>query len=100
MGKWQDIITKLGDTRGMINQVSPWLKFFPVAGGSAGNITVTGIAVDDELLSVLEVDFTTPSITELKAEFSVTAANTINNTGGTDTSGNFLVVVYHDKTRS
>jgi hypothetical protein len=35
---------------------------------------------------------------DLTSEFLVTAANTINNAGGTDTTGQILVVVYEDLT--
>jgi len=35
---------------------------------------------------------------DLTAEFEITAANTINNAGGTDTTGAVLVVVYEDLT--
>lgn len=67
-------------------------KTIPVSGGSAGDITVTGIAADDVLCSV--ADITTPS--DLTGEFSITGGNTINNTGGTDTTGLTLLVQFVD----
>ena len=78
-----------------------------IAGGAAGNHTVTGIAVGDALRSVLKLDFTlaegTPNTrtwatSDLTSEFTITAADTINNTGGTDTTGAILVVVFEDLT--
>ena len=78
-----------------------------VAGGAAGNHTVSGIAVGDALRSVLKLDFTlaegapnvrTWSVADLTSEFTVTATDTINNAGGTDTTGAILVVVFEDLT--
>ena len=67
-----------------------------IAGGAAGAHTVTGIKVRDILVSVLFVDFTDGSEAgaDLSSEFSISAANTIDNTGGTDSTGGFLVVTY------
>ncbi len=66
------------------------LSSFVTAGAVAGNQTVTGIKVDDRL--VLVQDLTTGA--DLTTEFSVTADDTINNTGGTSTSGHATIVVY------
>ena len=67
-----------------------------IAGGSAGAHTVTGIATTDTLIGVIEMDFTDASETgaDLLSEFSITGANTIDNTAGTDTTGGFLLVFY------
>lgn len=67
-----------------------------VGGGAAGNHTVTGIKTRDTLVSVLHVDMTDASETGANrtAEFTITADNTINNTGGTATTGGFLVVTW------
>lgn len=67
-----------------------------IAGGAAGAHTVTGIKTRDTLVSVLHLDMTDASETGVNrtAEFSITAANTIDNTGGTATTGGFLVVTY------
>lgn len=74
--------------------------------GAAGNRSVLGIAVDDDLLQVEYIKFTlaegTPNtITWLESEdvtseFSITAADTINNTGGTSFTGGALLVTFHD----
>lgn len=67
-----------------------------IAGGAAGAHTVTGIATGDTLVSVLHVDFTDASETgeDLTSEFTITAADTIDNTAGTASTGGFLVVTY------
>lgn len=71
------------------------------AGGAAGDITVVsplGLAADDLLLSVIEIEFDGTgdivSVTDMTDEFSITAANTINNTGGTATTDNLLAVCF------
>jgi hypothetical protein len=76
-----------------------FLKAAVVAGGAAGNFTVTGIAAADELVAVLYfagagTDVT--NVADLLSEFSISAANTINNTGGTASTGGKLVVLYLD----
>ena len=78
-----------------------------IAGGAAGNHTVTGISTGDALVAVLKLDFTltdgTPNtrawtVSDLTGEFSISAADTINNAGGTDTTGAALLVLYEDRT--
>lgn len=71
-----------------------------IAGGAAGDHTVTGIRVGDTLVCVLHVDFTDASETgtNITSEFTITANDTINNAGGTVTTGGFLVVIYEDRT--
>lgn len=70
-----------------------------IAGGAAGDHTVTGIRASDALVAALFVDFTDASETgsDITGEFSITGDNTINNVGGTDTSGGFLIVIYEDR---
>ncbi|MGH9158205.1 MAG: hypothetical protein ACRD1K_20745 [Acidimicrobiales bacterium] len=81
------------------------LRFSVIAEAAAGNFTVTGIAVGDKLAAV--VGFTvvlsegTPNTIayttrDLTSEFSVTAANTINNTGGTSLVDGWALVVWFD----
>lgn len=77
------------------------LKTAVVAGGAAGNFTVIGIAVGDKLVQVLYLAGAGTDVTDvadLTSEFSVTATNTINNTGGTASTGGKLVVLYMDLT--
>lgn len=67
-----------------------------IAGGAAGNHTVTGIKAADTLVAVLHADFTDASETgaDITSEFTISAANTINNAAGTATTGGFLAVTY------
>lgn len=72
-----------------------------ISGGVAGNLTVTGIAVGDTLVAVSGLSLTegapnTINPQNLTSEFSITAANTINNAGGTNTTGMCLFVFYLD----
>jgi len=68
--------------------------FFGV-GAVAGNVTVTGVKTTDKVLLVEALTLTAgaPSaVTDLTSEFTITAANTINNTGGTTTAGSFVAI--------
>ena len=69
----------------------PNIKFAVIAGGAAGNLTVTGIRKQDRLMQVLDIT----DKADMTAEFTLTAANTINNTGGTATTGDTLLVVWY-----
>lgn len=76
-------------------------KSFIVKGGAAGNLTVTGIATNDVLKSVVAFKPSSASgviatVLNLLSEFEITAANTINNTGGSDTSNYGVIVTYED----
>jgi adhesin HecA-like repeat protein len=67
------------------------------AGAAAGNITVTGVKATDRLVSVLFADgagVAVEDIVDLTSEFTITAADTINNTGGTSTAGGSVVVTW------
>jgi len=74
-----------------------------VVGAAAGNVTVTGIKTTDTLISVLRLDrdSTAANINEtsLTGEFTISAADTINNTGGTNTTGDVLIVAYRRNDR-
>lgn len=65
------------------------LQSATVAGGVAGNLTVTGIKPGAQLVTVVDV---AAAGENLASEFKVTAADTINNTGGTDTTDMVLLV--------
>ena len=76
-----------------------------VAGGAAGDHTLTGIKAGtgkggaqrgDQLISVLHQDGTSGILVDLTSEFSITADDTINNTGGTATTSDFLIVIWVD----
>lgn len=63
-----------------------------IAGGAAGDHTVTGIKPRDTLVSVLQIEDT--DVSDLTSEFSISADDTINNADGTATTGDALIVTY------
>jgi hypothetical protein len=71
-----------------------------VAGAAAGPITVAGLEATAILVSVLSYASTWAATEpkDLTAEFTVTAANTISNVGGTATTGSRVVVTWYDVT--
>jgi len=80
----------------------PRLHFRIVAGAAAGNVTVTGVALTDKLYYVGgfsavynsgAIDTLTPL--NLTSEFTITAANTVNNTSGTASTGGLLLVIWY-----
>lgn len=70
-------------------------KYLVADGAAAGNVTVTGVATTDTLLfvGVFTTKASIATFADLTAEFTITAANTLNNTGGTSTANNQLLVV-------
>lgn len=91
-------VTDFGSRDGVLK--TGLFKTAVIAGGSAGNRTVTGIQTTDELLCVLHFPGAGTAVTDLEdltSEFTITAANTINNTGGTASTGGKLLVQYLDR---
>jgi hypothetical protein len=90
--------TNLGlGTAAVLNLVASFVKIEVIAGGSAGNLTVSGIKTTDTLVSVLRLvgaATTMTNITDLTSEFTISATNTINNTSGTATTADKLLVVW------
>ena len=74
-----------------------------VVGAVAGNITVPGIKTTDELIYVgglILVEGAPNTVTptgDLTAEFTISAANTINNVGGTSSAAGFLTVLFNTR---
>ena len=68
----------------------------PAVGAAPGDVTATGVATTDKLIAVHAVVIDgsgyTTSVADLTAEFSITAANTINNAGGTTTANKLVLV--------
>lgn len=89
-----DVHVPHGSSEGVVK--SGLIKQALIAGGAAGDHTVTGIKASDELVSVLHYT-TGAALADLTSEFSITAADTINNTGGTATSSDQLWVTWLDK---
>lgn len=71
-----------------------------VAGGSAGDHTVTGIATGDEIVFVghFSTAAAIATLADITSEFTVTAADTINNVGESDTTNDQLMVIWLDLT--
>jgi len=69
-----------------------------VAGGAAGNHTVTGIVAADEIVFVghISTAASIATLADLTAEFTA-GAGVINNTSGTDTTNDQLLVIWVDK---
>lgn len=65
-----------------------------IAGGAAGALTATGVAVGDTLVSVVKVLDSTHASTDLTSEFTITGTDTIDNTGGTSTASSHVVVTF------
>jgi len=83
--------------------IVPPIKMFMVAGGSAGSHTITGITTADKLLGVTSILPTAAQLStcvltsdDITTECTISAADTIDNTGGTDTTGALLLVLYAD----
>lgn len=76
-----------------------FIKVALVAGAAAGNVTVTGIATADALISVLHLPDAgaIDAMADLTAEFTISAANTINNAAGTSSADGKLLVIYQDR---
>lgn len=67
------------------------LRTAVVAGAVAGDLTVTGIRPGDVLKAVQRVDAAGANLVD---EFTITAADTINNVGGTSTATQVVLVIW------
>lgn len=65
-------------------------KSFIAAGGDAGDITATGITTDHVLKHVINLT----DGTDVTSEFTIADDDTINNDGGTATTGDDLLVIW------
>lgn len=66
-----------------------------IPGGAAGDHTVPGpINADADLLAVKHVSADLVTLADITTEFTIDAANLINNDLGTATTGAFLLVVW------
>lgn len=70
---------------------NPALRYATVDGAVAGDITVTGIRVNDVIKAVQRIDAAAANLVD---EFTITADDTINNTGGTSTATQLLLIVW------
>lgn len=73
-----------------------FVKVNLVNGGAVGNFNVTGIGPGDELVFVGRYSTAAEiaTLTDVTSQFSITGANTINNAGGTVTTGDLLQVIW------
>lgn len=89
-----DVRVPQGSSEGIVK--TGFIKQALIAGGAAGDHTVSGIKVGDELVSVLHYT-AGAALADLTSEFSISAADTINNATGTATTGDQLLVTWLDK---
>jgi hypothetical protein len=86
------VTTKLTNFNNGVNQF-----MFAAIPGVAGNLVCTGVLLaKDRLLQVLAITHTTGTPTaaaDLTSEFTISADNQINNTGGTATTGRMVWVL-------
>ena len=81
-------MSKIGTSRGEAQALI-------IAGGAAGNHAVAGIKVGDKILKVTRYIGAGTDMTDLAlitSEFTVSAADQINNAAGTNTTGDKLQV--------
>lgn len=79
------------------------LRQVVISGGAAGDLAVTGIDPHDSLVAVqrfVGAGVAVTDVADLTSEFTITAVDTINNTGGTNTTGDKLVVWWIDRNLS
>lgn len=91
--------TQMGVFIPTINQKHSEVEVGLVAGGAAGDHTLTGISLGDRIVFVghFSTAAAIATLADLTAEFTVTAADTINNVGGTDTSSDQLMIIYEKR---
>ncbi len=75
----------------MLKRDKPIVMSQGADGAVAGDVTVSKIKKHDQLISVIHHTAGALPV-DLTDEFTISADGTINNTGGTDTSSDYLVV--------
>ena len=88
----------------VVRRTDSFIRQAAIDGGSAGVHTVAAILAGDKLISVIEVTTTTAALVDRTSEFlginksgngAIQAADgQIDNTGGTDTTGDALIVTW------
>lgn len=74
----------------MLSRPKPIVMQKIVTGAAAGNVTVSGIKKDDQIVSVLNLS----DLTDVTDEFKILANGAINNTGGTTTATKKVMVTW------
>ena len=78
---------------GLLKRTKTLVMNVGIAGGTAGDHTVADIAIGDQLISVIHHSVASLSA-DLTSEFIIASDGVINNTSGTDTSSDFLVITW------
>lgn len=86
----------------MLKRNTPFIRQSLVSGGAAGEIAVAGIKKGDQIVSVIETATSTAILADLTSEFVANADSgwivrkdgVIDNTGGTATTGDDLLVTW------
>ena len=86
----------------MLARTTPIIRQQLVAGGAAGEIAVSNILKDDQIVSVFEIETASNNFTDRTSEFVVNTDTGqivrkdgyIDNTGGTATTGDQLLVTW------
>ena len=93
---FKDRLSRSGIWREMLARSFPFIRQKALVGGAAGNLTITGIRVGDQLVSVISCNTGAANngYADLTSEFTITADNTINNTGGTSSATYGVVVTW------
>jgi hypothetical protein len=87
---WRRIIKRSEDAQ--VNKGI--IGFQAITGGTAGNHTVSRIKKNDHLVAVTEITTSSAAVVDRTAEFTIASDGVINNTGGTDTSSDGLLVIW------
>lgn len=74
----------------MLSRPKPVLRQVIVTGAAAGDVTVTDIKKEDEIVSVLNLT----DLTDVTSEFKILTDGKINNTGGTSTATKKVLVTW------
>lgn len=94
MANFKDrLITAFPVFSGLLKRTKTLVMSKGIAGGTAGDHTVANIAIGDQIVSVMHHSVASISA-DLTGEFTISADGIINNTGGTDTSADFIIVTW------
>jgi hypothetical protein len=96
-----DIVDNTGGATGndTLEALGQPIKVTLLAGAAAGDHTLAAIAANDTLIAVLQDDQSAAALVDLTSEFTA-GAGKINNTSGTNTTGDKLLVIWADKTEA
>jgi len=95
-----DVVIDIGANSSRIDALEIYdSKLTVIAGGPAGNHTLTGVVVGDELSGVIYVAKGAENLTAVATEpFTILDTDVIENSAHTNTTGGYLIVGWIDKT--